>query len=75
MTRFRFWEPLATLALHGAALCNTLTFAHAVGNPAIRMADGVEYMSGGNDAAEKMFLQMVSRRWAVGLQFAVNRSR
>lgn len=72
MNRFRFWRPLTALALGSAALCSVLSSAHAMGNPVIHMADGVEYMSGGKDAAEMTFLQTVSPRWAAVLEFAVN---
>ena len=73
MNRFRFWRSLTGLTLGAAALCGVLTPAMALGNPTIRMADGIEYMSGGRDAEEMGFLQMVSPRWAVALDFAVNR--
>ena len=61
------------MTLSAAALCGVLTPVMALGNPTIRVADGVEYMSGGRDAEEMGFLQMVSPRWAVALEFAVNR--
>ena len=73
MSRFRFWRSLTSLTLSAAALCGVLTPVMALGNPIIRVADGVEYMSGGRDAEEMGFLQMVSPRWAVALEFAVNR--
>ena len=73
MSKFRFWRSLTGLTLGAAALCCVLTPAVALGNPIIRMAGGVEYMSGGRDAEEMGFLQMVSPRWAVALEFAVNR--
>lgn len=72
MNRSRFWWPLTVMALGSAALCNMLTSAHALENPAIRVADGIEYMSGGKDKAELSFLHMVSPRWSVTLEFAVN---
>lgn len=75
MNRSRFLQSLTGLALGGTLLCSTFTLAHALGNPTIRMADGVEYMSGGNNAAEKSFLQVVSPRWPLELEFAVNRSQ
>ena len=73
MSRFRFWRSLTSLTLSAAALCGVLTPVMALGNPTIRVADGVEYMSGGRNAEEIGFLQMVSPRWALALEFAVNR--
>lgn len=72
MNRYRFWRPLTVMALGSAALCSVLMSAHALESPAIRVADGIEYMSGGKNTAELNFLQMVSPRWAVTLKFAVN---
>jgi hypothetical protein len=66
----RFWWPMVALAFFGA-----LTSAHALTNPPIRMAQGIEYMCGGNGSVEAAFMRTVSPRWAATLEFAVNRAR
>ena len=56
-----------------AALLGALSAHAALANPTIHMApQGVEYMSGGNGAAEAAFMQMVSPRWAATLELGVN---
>ncbi len=74
MNSFRFARPLAVLAMGGATLLGALTSAHALTNPPIRVADGVEYMCGGTGKSEMAFMEMVAPRWAAVLEFGVNRA-
>ncbi|MES2530773.1 MAG: hypothetical protein V4636_07040 [Pseudomonadota bacterium] len=65
---------MAVLAVAGAAFMGALSSAHALTNPPIRVADGVEYMCGGASKPEMAFMDMVAPRWAAVLEFAVSRS-
>lgn len=70
MNATRFSWPVAALAFFGV-----LASAHALTNPPILMAQGVEYMCGGRGSAETAFMQTVAPRWAATLEFAVNRAK
>ncbi|VTU12765.1 hypothetical protein SRS16CHR_00004 [Variovorax sp. SRS16] len=70
MNPIRFWQPVAALAFFGA-----MASAHALTNPPIRVAQGVEYMCGGNGSAEAAFMQTVEPRWAAALEFSVSRAK
>lgn len=70
-TTFRFWRPLAAAAL----LTGILGSAQAATNPPIRVAQGIEYMCGGQTRAEAAFMQTVAPRWAASLEFAVSRGK
>lgn len=66
----RFWRPATALAIVGM-----FNSAQAVTNPPIRVAQGIEYMCGGQSSAEAAFMQTVAPRWAASLEFAVSRGR
>ena len=70
MNPTRFWRPMAALAIFGM-----FTSAHALTNPPIRMAQGIEYMCGGTSKAEAAFMETVSPRWAATLEFAISRGK
>ena len=70
MNPIRCWARVAALAILGAAAS-----AQALTNPPIRMAQGVEYMCGGQSGAEARFMQAVAPRWAAALEFAVSRGQ
>ena len=70
MNANRFSWPVVTLAFLGF-----LSSAHALTNPPIRMAQGIEYMCGGKSNAEAAFMETVAPRWAATLEFAVNRAK
>ncbi|MEJ7688002.1 MAG: hypothetical protein WKG03_18495 [Telluria sp.] len=71
MNAIRFSGPVAALVLFGASICAQA----AANNPPIRMAQGIEYMCGGNGSAEAAFMRTVAPRWAATLEFAVNRGK
>ncbi|MDL9999210.1 hypothetical protein QTI24_11395 [Variovorax sp. J22P240] len=70
MNPIRFWGPVAALAIFGA-----LAPAHALTNPPIQTAQGIEYMCGGKSSEEAAFMQTVSPRWAATLEFGVSRAK
>ncbi|CAN5295395.1 hypothetical protein BH10PSE18_BH10PSE18_25230 [soil metagenome] len=70
MTTWQKARPLAVAMLCGGALMGALS-AHAVVNPPIRMAHGIEYMSGGIGSDESKLMETVSPRWAATLEFTV----
>ena len=70
MNATRFSWPVAVLAFFGV-----LASAHAVTNPPILIAQGIEYMCGGKGSGETAFMQTVAPRWAATLEFAVNRAK
>jgi hypothetical protein len=70
MNPIRYWWPSAALAIFGASVP-----AHALTNPPIRMAEGIEYMCGGKSSEEAAFMQTVSPRWAATLEFGVSRAK
>jgi hypothetical protein len=59
------------MLLAGAAGLGLAWPAHALYNPPIRMAQGIEYMSGGVGSEEAAFMEMVAPRWAATLAFGV----
>ena len=65
-----FRRAVATLALGGAALFGAMA-AHAVYNPPIHMANGIEYMSGGIGSDEAALMQSIAPRWPVSFEFAI----
>lgn len=69
MNPTRSWRPIAAVAMLGA-----ISTAHALTNPPIRMAQGIEYMCGGRGSEEAAFMQTVSPRWAATLEFGISRS-
>lgn len=71
MNAFRSRRPLAALALGAAALSGALA-AHAVYNPPIHMANGIEYMGGGASEEEAALMQSIEPRWPASFEFAVN---
>lgn len=70
MNAIRFRRPLAALAV--LALFGSV---QAAGNPPIRVAQGIEYMCGGQTPAEAAFMDTVSPRWAATLEFGVSRAK
>ncbi|MGJ7509362.1 hypothetical protein [Variovorax sp. GT1P44] len=70
MNPIRFWRPAAALAIFGALLPS-----HAMTNPPIRVAQGIEYMCGGKSSEEAEFMQTVSPRWAATLEFGISRAK
>ncbi|VTU12766.1 hypothetical protein SRS16CHR_00005 [Variovorax sp. SRS16] len=70
MNTIRFWRPAAALAIGGASLFGALA-AHAIYNPPIHMANGIEYMSGGIGSDEAALMKTVSPRWPATFEFAV----
>jgi hypothetical protein len=64
------WGPAAA----GLVVCGLFASAHALTNPPIRVAEGIEYMCGGRSPAEAAFMETVSPRWAASLHFAVSRA-
>jgi hypothetical protein len=70
MNATRISWPVAALALFGA-----LASAHAMTNPPIQVAQGIEYMCGGRSSDEASFMQTVAPRWAAALEFAVSRGK
>jgi len=71
MNGVRIWRPLAA----ALAMAIAGTSVHALTNPPIRTAQGIEYMCGGQTNDEAAFMRTVSPRWAATLEFAINRSR
>jgi len=71
MNAIRFWRPTVAVAW----LVGSIGAAHALTNPPIQMAQGVEYMSGGQTPAEAAFMETVSPRWAATLEFGVSRAK
>ena len=65
----RFCRPLAAALIFGA-----FTSAHALTNPPIRVAQGIEYMCGGRSSDEASFMKTVAPRWAAALEFGIARS-
>ena len=61
MNPIRFWGPVAALAIFGAP-------AHALTNPPIQTAQGIEYMCGGKSSEEAAFMLTVAPRWAATLE-------
>jgi hypothetical protein len=70
MNSGRFLRPLAAWACGGSALLAAMA-AHAVYNPPIEMANGVEYMSGGVGSDEAALMQTVEPRWPASFEFSV----
>lgn len=70
MNPTRFWRPAAALAIFGL-----FSSAHALSNPPIKVAQGIEYMCGGNGSAETAFMQTVAPRWAATMEFTVSRGK
>lgn len=70
MNANRFSWSVAALVFLGAAGA-----AQALTNPPIQMAQGIEYMCGGQGRDEAAFMQTVAPRWAATLEFAVNRAK
>jgi len=66
----RSWRPLVALVVTLGAF----TTAQALTNPPIRLAQGIEYMCGGKTSEEAAFMQTVSPRWAVTLEFGISRA-
>jgi hypothetical protein len=58
--------------LCGAVLLAALSSsAHATVNPPIRMAHGIEYMSGGIGSDEAKLMETVAPRWPATFEFAI----
>lgn len=74
MIAHRSWRPQAALALGAVALSGALA-AHAVYNPPIHMANGVEYMGGGTSSEEAALMQSIEPRWPASFEFAVKEGR
>jgi len=70
MNPTRFWRPAVALAIFGL-----FTSAEALTNPPIKMAQGIEYMCGGNGNAEAAFMETVAPRWAATMEFMVSRGK
>lgn len=70
MNPTRFWQATAALAVFGAMSC-----AQASTNPPILMAQGIEYMCGGNSGTEAAFMRTVEPRWAAAFEFSVKRAK
>lgn len=65
-------RPLAAAMLCGAVLLAALSSsAHAAFNPPIRMAHGIEYMSGGIGSDEAKLMETVAPRWPATFEFAI----
>ncbi|CAN7144426.1 hypothetical protein [Variovorax paradoxus] len=65
-------RPLAAAMLCGAVLLAALSSsAHATVNPPIRMAHGIEYMSGGIGSDEAKLMETVAPRWPATFEFAI----
>jgi hypothetical protein len=64
------WRPGAALALGSVSLLGALA-AHAVYNPPIHMANGIEYMSGGIGSDEEALMQSIAPRWPATFEFAI----
>ena len=67
----RFWCQATALVLALTAFSS----AQALTNPPIRLAQGIEYMCGGQSAEEAAFMQTVAPRWAASLEFVVGRAK
>lgn len=74
MIAHRSWRPQVALALGAAALSGALA-AHAVYNPPIHMANGVEYMGGGTSSEEAALMQSIEPRWPASFEFAVQEGK
>ena len=70
MATISFRRPATALAL-----CAVFLSAQAATNPPIRVAQGIEYMCGGQTRAEAAFMQTVAPRWAASLEFAVSQGK
>ncbi|WP_077002437.1 hypothetical protein [Variovorax sp. KK3] len=75
MKPIRFAWSNAAMAAAVAMVWAAGTSAHALTNPTIQVAQGIEYMCGGNSSAEADFMRMVAPRWAATLEFSVNRAK
>jgi len=73
MKSMRLRPSLAVLATSGlAAFFGATLPAHAVSNPPIQVAQGVEYMCGGNSKDEAAFMRMVAPRWSATIELGIN---
>jgi hypothetical protein len=72
MNPTRFRRPLAALVLGGTAILGAFSSAHAVSNPPIQVAQGIEYMCGGAARGEAEFMEMVAPRWAATIELGVS---
>jgi hypothetical protein len=72
MNPTRFRRPLAALVLGGTAILGAFSSAHAVSNPPIQVAQGIEYMCGGAAKGEAEFMEMVAPRWAATIELGVS---
>ena len=76
MNPSRLRRPLATLVLSGTAAflgaAALVAPAHALSNPSIEVAQGIEYMCGGAARDEAAFMEMVSPRWAATIALGVS---
>jgi hypothetical protein len=72
MNPTRLRRPLAALVLGGTAILGAFSSAHAVSNPPIQVAQGVEYMCGGAAKGEAEFMEMVAPRWAATIELGVS---
>ncbi len=61
---------LPSLLLCSATLLGAMSAAHAAVNPPIRVAHGIEYMSGGIGKDEAELMEQVAPRWAATFEFA-----
>ncbi|MDM0111734.1 hypothetical protein QTI66_06205 [Variovorax sp. J22R133] len=73
MNRLFQMRPKTAVVLCSAVLWGSLCGGAlaAVFNPPIRMAHGVEYMSGGIGADEAQLMQTVAPRWPAAFEFAI----
>ena len=76
MNPSRLRRPLAALVLSGTAAflgaAALVAPAHALSNPPIEVAQGIEYMCGGAARDEAAFMEMVSPRWAATIALGVS---
>jgi len=66
----RIWQAAAALAIGSASLFGAWS-AHAVYNPPIHMANGIEYMSGGASSDEAELMETVAPRWPATFEFSI----
>ncbi|MDM0115453.1 hypothetical protein QTI66_25115 [Variovorax sp. J22R133] len=65
------WQPLAVLAVSGAALLGAIA-AQADDSPTVYVNDaGVEYVSGGIGAGEAALMKHASNQWPASFEFAI----